>query len=263
LGLEGALARCRKPGLAAKQHFVNMPPEQTLAIPGERADIKSERFVVDLQVAPDTALEVRDAGFDVVALEVVGATGWHGGAERATARVTRRPDGAAPEFTYGLDLDAAGVRLPKKLLRKLDPTGVLPADVDRLEIRSDSTLTRQLDRHTLETGDFATRTIVMKKTELRWGKMRLSAQGRIDADAKGFAEGSVTLVLREWRKMVDIARRSGVISRDVARAIKRAIEFKNALFSSDDVRVTLSFGDGKVRIGPLPIADAPRMLPSG
>lgn len=251
------------PVVAPNTIKVVLPPEQTIAVPGEKAKVRAKRFVVDLGVAPDTALEVRTAGFDLLDLDVSSEAGWAAGAARAGGRIARREPGSAPDFTYGLDLDAEDVILPKKLIRRLDPAGLLPAKVEHLELRGAATLLRQLDRVSLETGNLAARTLVIRKSELRWDKIRLRAQGRLDADEQGFPEGEIALALREWRRLIELAQRAGLIGRDAAQAVRRAIEFQNALFSSNEIKLTLSFRAGQVLIGPFPVARAPRMIPPG
>ena len=92
--------------------------------------------------------------------------------------------------------------------------------------------------------------------------MRLVASGAFRVDDDGYPDGEIEVEAREWRQMLRLAVTSGLIDRDTARTIESAVEIITALTGGgEDLTAPLGLSGGKVRIGPVPIANAPRLAP--
>lgn len=232
-----------------------LPDAQDFAIPTTRVRIESTRFQGLLSVVPGISLPLRALGLDIEALTLEGREGWQAGAERVLIDVARRTDGA-PENTYSVDLTAEAVRLPKRLLGRLGMEGEAALRVDGQVVTD-----RPLDLDVVETGIVGARTLVIREGRLSLGSAALSATGRLDADAEGFAEGSLDIEAQDWQRLLEGLVDAGAIDRRMGEAVSRALGFAALLGGGEKLSITLGFSGGATRIGPVPIGKAPRMLP--
>lgn len=241
---------------------VTWPPEQVLAVPGERAVIRTASMTTLLDVRPGTALELREASSEIAGLAVEATTGWSAAAETAAVRVAERPEGLAPPNSYDLRLTATDVRMPEQLVDRIDPTGWLQPSVDQITVIGHAALAEPIDLATLEEGRIALRAASLREVGFEWGDMKLVVSGAFDVDEQGYPDGAIEVEAREWRQMVRLAVSSGMIDAGTAEAVTTAIEFVTALTGSgDSLSVPLNLSGGKLRIGPFAVADAPRLAP--
>ncbi|MEM6549283.1 MAG: DUF2125 domain-containing protein [Pseudomonadota bacterium] len=250
--------RADSPAWEPTRFEIALPQEQSLAVPGQRISVASERFRLVLDVKPGARLELSETGIDATALALAAQSGWDAGAETVSATLRERREGA-PENTYDLDMTAVQVVLPKMLTARLDPSGGLAGVRGTLSADGLATFDRPLDRSTLEEGDLDARTLLLRPSELLWGDMVLRAQGRLDADAEGYAEGEISLSIQNWQRMLAIARRSGALSPGLADAVEGAVSVLSIFSQSEALDLTLVFKERRVRLGPIPIAEAPRI----
>ncbi|MEO0820534.1 MAG: DUF2125 domain-containing protein [Pseudomonadota bacterium] len=238
---------------------VSFPPEQSLAVPGQRVAIASDRLDALFAVVPGLSLALREVGFEADGLSLAGQSGFEAGAARLEGRVARRLEGTAPENSYDISVDAEGVRLPRDVTGRIDPGGRLAGEVARLTLRGQAVTDRPLDRYVIETGEIGADTLVVREGTLAWGDVRLGLSGRLDADANGYAEGELAVEAEDWRRLLDISERSGAISAEVADAVRGTLGFVSLLGGSKGLDITLGFSGGRVLIGPVPVARAPRL----
>jgi hypothetical protein len=241
---------------------VTWPPEQALAVPGARAAIRSAAMTTLLDVRPGSALELREAASDVARLTVEATTGWQAAAESATIRVAERGEDLAPPNSYDLRATADNVRLPEQLVARIDPTGWLKPELDRLTVIGHAALAEPIALRTLEEGRIALRAATLREVGFEWGEMKLVVSGSFVVDDQGYPDGTITVEAREWRQMLRVAVSSGVIDSGTADAITTALEFVTALTGSGEtLSAPLNLSGGKLRIGPFAVADAPRLAP--
>ena len=241
---------------------VNWPPEQVLAVPGERATVRTAVMTTLLDVRPGPALELREAAGEIVGLKVAATTGWSAAAERAEIRVAERPDDLAPPNSYDVRVTATDVRLPEELVERIDPTGWLRPSVDALTVTGHVALQEPIDISTLEEGRIALRAATLREVGFDWGEMKLVVSGAFEVDEDGYPVGSIEVEAREWRQMLRLAVSSGAIDEGTAETITTGLEFVTALTGGgDSLSAPLNLSGGKVRIGPFAVADAPRLAP--
>ncbi|TVQ56168.1 MAG: DUF2125 domain-containing protein [Rhodobacteraceae bacterium] len=253
--------------------LVVLPPEQTLAVPGARATLRSERmegavrFVPGPSLALD-ALSAEIAGLTVDATVLGGGAspgGWTAEAAVLEARLARAAPGSAPDHGYDLSLTAADVILPAPILAAIDPSGALPETFDSLVIDVRAGLDRPLDRRTAEAVTPGVTALSLRRVEARWGALELTATGRLRADAQGYAEGELRLRAVNWREILRAAVAAGALRREVAGALEAGLGLVAALSGDrDTIEAPLAFSNGNARIGPVPVGRAPRLRdPSG
>ena len=241
---------------------VTWPPEQVLAVPGDRAVIRTDLMTTLLDVRPGTALELREAASEIAGLGVEATAGWSAAAERAAVRIAERPDDLAPPNSYDVRLTATAVRLPEQMVGRIDPTGRLQPRVDRLSVLGHAALADPIDLQTLEDGQIAIRAATLREVAIEWGEMRLALSGSFEVDEAGYPDGAIEVEAHEWRQMVQVAVGAGAIGAGTGDAITTAVELVTALTGGgDQLSVPLKLSGGKVRIGPFAVADAPRLAP--
>ena len=240
---------------------VRFPPEQVFALPGERARIQSETMKALLALSPGVDLRLIEGSATLRALAVEGQAGWRARAGAIDLALIRRDGTGDPQNTHELRLDATAVELPKALVARIDPSGLLDPRVEALRLDALVLPDRPLDRHVIEDGQFGLRTLVLRRAALEWDGMGLEARGRLDADAEGRAEGKIDLSLRDWRRLLALSKSSGALGDGIADAVGAALELVALLNRSETLDVTLRFEGGAMRVGPIPVGEAPRLLP--
>ena len=233
---------------------------QSFAVPGERVDVEAARFGGVFSVVPGPSLALREASIATEALEAIGQSGWGAGAAQVSARIARRTGGTGPANGYDIDLEALEIRLPARVVARLDPSGQLGSEVGRLSLAAQIVADRQIDRYALEQGELGAETVVIRDADLQWDNLGLGLRGRLDADEEGFAEGEIEIEARQWQRLLDVFERSGAVGPNAREALEGALGFVALLGGGDSIEITLGFSGGRMRIGPVPLADAPRLV---
>ncbi len=243
---------------------VSWPGHQTVAVPGDHIDIRSEGAGTILDLRPGTDMELRQAATDLKKLRVTGRRGWSAGAKLVSVDVSERSLDDAPPNSYSLTAEAVDLVLPKQIIERIDPTGWLRPQIDRFTIKANGAFEEPLGRRTMESGRSVLTQATIREAGFEWGEMRLVVTGAFTVNAKGYPEGKIHVEAHEWRQMVRLTVRAGVIDKDTGDTVVQAIEFVNALAGGrDELRAPLTLSGGKIRLGPFAIADAPRLEPPG
>ncbi|MEM6623809.1 MAG: DUF2125 domain-containing protein [Pseudomonadota bacterium] len=241
---------------------ITWPERQVLATPTGRAEITGQALTSLVDLRPGPSMELREVATDIQDLRLTGARGWQAGASALVANIAERPEELGPEHAYDLRFEADTLKLPKEIVAQIDPTGWLRPAIDRVTVLGHAAFDDPLDRTTLEQGRLALRAASIREAGFQWGDMRLVVKGSIIVDDNGFPQGDIRIEADEWRQMVRLAVSSGILNRDLAGDVTRAVEFVTALTGTgDSLALPLGLSGGKIRIGPIAIADAPRLAP--
>ena len=91
--------------------------------------------------------------------------------------------------------------------------------------------------------------------------MTFRAAGELTIDENGVAEGEIDIRAVEWRRILDMAVSSGMLSGNFRPAIESALELVAGLSGQPDtLDAPLSFQNGFVSFGPIPLGPAPRFV---
>jgi len=239
---------------------INWPARHRLATPGEQVAISTETMESLLDLRPGTALELRQATTEFSGLVLESSAGWAASARSAEVRIAERSEERAPANSYDLRLSAAEVSLPEWLVARLDPTGWLESRVDRVTVIGHAALAEPIGLATVETGRIALRAATLREVGFEWGHMELVASGSFTVDHEGYPDGQIRVEAREWRRMVRLAVTSGLIGEDTANAVTKGIEILTMLTGGgDSLSAPFNLSGGKLRIGPVAVADLPRL----
>ncbi|UFS64825.1 DUF2125 domain-containing protein [Paracoccus denitrificans] len=216
-----------------------------------------------LRVQPLNGLGMASAGISAGVLTIEGtelAKGLQADAELAALDANAPPDAAA---AYDLDLTLddlepglfATLPLPGRL--SMNATGRVWLDA----LPRPSTLTPDLAP--LPVG------LQLDDAELRLGAVQARILGRVEADAQGRAQGRVVLYTRDAKPLLQAAATAGLIPPKVVTLagtmLKNISDLplpENAGFSfpppaEGELRLPLSFADGKTSLGPVVLGPAP------
>ncbi|HSF63062.1 MAG TPA: DUF2125 domain-containing protein, partial [Paracoccaceae bacterium] len=172
----------------------------------------------------------------------------------ATARLATRRDGSAPHaHEVGLDVTGLAPDPARAALAGLPPVA------ETLRIVAVAALTAPLDRHAAAAPPTLDR-LTLREATFRWGPAALTASGEITADAQGRAEGTVSIRITDWRRMLDAATALGLIRPEIAPTwAEMARRLSEAAGSGDDLDLPLRMSGGRLSLGPLPLGAAPQM----
>ena len=137
---------------------------------------------------------------------------------------------------------------------------MLPDSLGPLALDTTLGFDRPWDRGSVEGDNPVLGEVEVRKLAVAWGELDLSGSGTLVADADGYAEGRLDLRARNWRLMLDVAEASGGLNPTVASAVRAGLGLLAGFGGdADTLSVPLDFGDGRTRLGPIPLGPAPRL----
>lgn len=233
------------------------PEEQTVAIPGARATVRSELMRASAAFA-DAALTVERHSMEIEQIGMASDSGWTASAASYQHHLRRL---ATPENAYAFRIEAERLRPPQFATRIVDPTGALPSYLSTVMADGRVAFDRPLDRYAFEGEKPRVRALSLRESDIRWGDLALSVTGSAEADAEGYAEGAFDISARNWRRMLAMAVESGAIGESFRDTLEEALGFLAGIGGDPEaLEATLTLSGGFARLGPIPIGPAPRLL---
>ncbi|WP_411891489.1 DUF2125 domain-containing protein [Yoonia sp. SDW83-1] len=226
------------------------PPDHSLRLGDQTLQLMTEDFRASAGVKANTDLSFDAATIESGALSVMSDFGWVAAIERALI-ATRATD--APN-TYDVYMDADGLILPADLIAQIDPKNQLADVIDRLVFDSHVTLDQPLDRHAANP---LAQSFTLNRFAIDWGDVALTAAGTIDIDALGVPDGRITIKTDQWREIIDLLVNAGAIQPGVAPTITNMAS--TMAQEGQTLELPISFQNGFMSVGPLPIGPAPRL----
>lgn len=233
------------------------PNEQSVATPVETVAVTSDVMRGSAVFVPDTRLGLDRFRAEISALRLAGE-GWETTLERANLATNRLEAEEAPEHSHAIGFEAANWILPVPLKAGLDPGNLLPEAFDSARIDLTAQFDAPWDRLAFEGPQPRIQALVIKDVTITWGDLRLEAEGRILADRRGLAEGTLDIKARNWKKILDLAARSGALPIDLVDTLDTGLSLY-ARFAGDEktLNLPLSFSGGETYLGPIPLGPAP------
>ncbi|MFT7060349.1 MAG: hypothetical protein ACJASV_002866 [Pseudorhodobacter sp.] len=232
-----------------------MPPEQRLTLPGDALTLRAAKLQASLVVEPSTALALDRLVVIGDALSLVSDSGLSLQAE--TVHFATRQD-PTRENAHELGLEITALRPDPGLMRKAQAAD-LPEVIEKLNARILVDFTAPLDRTAAQTRPQIA-ALDIRDSRATWGDISVSAEGTLQPDALGFAEGQVTLRLTNWEKALQAAADLGLVAPDSLASLRNAAQFLVQQSSeAGQLDLPLTFGAGQMRFGPFTIGPAPRL----
>lgn len=233
-----------------------LPNDQTFETPIEQVTLVSTKLQGSVVAEPTPSLALDRITLVGEGLKARSSLGWQLGAE--SLRLATRQSGAR-DNAHQIGLDITAFAPDPALIAALAGQSALPATFDTFHIEAELGLDGPLDRSFAQTRPSVT-SLSLTATSLRWGNLHLTGTGGVTADANGYAEGEIALTLENWREALPIAIATGLIAVDVLPTWENALEILAAQSGAPNtLSLPLSFRNGRMSLGPLPLGPAPRL----
>ncbi len=233
------------------------PRRQLFATPEGKLTIGSDTMegLLGFDAAP--SLPLRRAAVDLGNLSIASTAGWKADMKGAKLFVERTPDETP---TYILNLDAQSLSPALEIFRVSDPANLLPDAFESFTLKSRLAFDAPWDRYAIERRRPQPRAIRLEILKAKWGILDIWAAGRIRVDEEGWPTGELSLKVKNWRELLDIASASGWIPASALPDIEKGLSLLSAVTGNPkSIDATLRFAGRKIWIGPLPVGDAPRI----
>lgn len=233
------------------------PDEQLVFTPEEKITVTADKMQASVVFKPDTALELDRTSFELEGFRLASDRGWW--AEFPTARLASR---AVPARTgvQEIAFSATEMRPSADLIALLGDTG-LPEVFEALRMDAEFGFDAPWDRRAIEERRPQITSVKLRMFEAHWGELELQAAGDLTVDEKGIPEGAIGLRATNWREMLEIGVNTGVLPEGLADTLESAFELLAGLKGNrNTLDVGLSFHDGRVSLGPVPLGPAPRLV---
>jgi len=236
------------------------PRSQTIASPRERIVLNAERMRGSVRFAVNTQLALEQAVIELTDLRADSTDGWSAALGEGQIAIRKSPPGGAPDFGYDMSLTADMVTLPAPIRDELDPAGLFPASIASAEARLTPVYDAPWDRKAVEGPPPNLTALNVGKLGFTWGGMDLLVRGTLEADAAGYASGDLNVVAKNWEDMLEVSINAGWVPRNMFESLRRGLSIAAQLTGdSNQLDATFRFEGRKVWLGPIPVADAPRM----
>lgn len=238
------------------------PAEQTFASPFERLSVSPAgtdglHLMAMLDVQPTNRFALDAIHADTGPLLVTSSEGWQTQWEQGSLIVNRVGDS---EATYDVDAQAISMVPPEAWRDRLDPAGVLPTVMDSAGVQATVTFDAPWDMDAVEIARPQVTTLDIEDVSMRWGDMLFRATGVLDVTPGGVPEGDLAVRAENWRAMVELASNAGVVPDRLRTTAEAMLQVLASLSGSEEnIDATLSFSNGRMFIGPLPIGPAPSL----
>ena len=244
------------PSTSPNQITVTWPSTQTVSTPIARYDLSADRFVSDINFLPNSTLALGSAETQLENLIVSPVNGDGVTILQQGNLSTVLLDGATNR--YDVKFDARQVTPASDVLGILDPTGLLPTEIDGVLLDAQLTFDAPWDRLAIERARPQITRIALSDLRAVWGDVELRAAGELDVDELGRSSGQITVKATNWREMVVIAENTGLLPTPFVPTVTRALELLAGLNGpAETLDAPLSFREGFVSFGPFPIGRAP------
>ena len=235
-----------------------LPHTQEADLPdGQKITIGSTRLMASLLMRPSLTFGFTRAVVEGEGLALTSDTGWTAGAEKVVLATENDP---TRKNTLHLGADVANLSLPVAFAQDTDLGGTMAlVHLDAYVSLSQPIDTNMRNPQVLGGGITALHVV--------WGAMDLTGAGQITPDVQGFAQGKIDLNLKGWRQVPAVVVALGLVPERNQVTVLRALEFLSASGTNGStgpdpevLSLPLTFKDGYMSLGPLPLGHAPRLV---
>jgi len=233
------------------------PPEQKVRFGLQTIDVLSTDLRASAAVRTSTSAALDNVTLESADLSMVSDFGWDLAAKKVLAAMRQAASG---DSTYDVFLDTDDVTLPKAITDAIGGQTPLPPQIASIEVDVQATLDKPIDRFAFEAGAVAPRPVTLKLRRLTadWGTAQLSGSGELSIAADGAPDGRVTLEITSWDQLIGALVALGVVEAGIAPTLQN---MANTLAQGNEsLSVPISFQNGFMSVGPLPLGPAPKFF---
>lgn len=235
------------------------PGTQRIALPDQQIELVSEALRGSFEVGADLALPVRAVTIEARTALFSSSHGWQTALHAGQLSMRESPAPIAAH-SYDFYLDASDITPPADMLARLGAAVRLPDAIAHVRLAGSVAFDKRWDRSAVEHARPQPRQIRVDDAVLRWGDLALHASGALDIGADGLPSGELAVQATNWRAIVAVLEASGRIEAAQVATLTQGLELL-AMLSGDPetLDVPLGFSRGLINIGPVPIAQAPKI----
>lgn len=214
-------------------------PTQEIILPDQTLTLSSQHLLASLLLNPLGSFALREVRLDGTKVALASSNAWHIDAAHVTAAMDAGANPLSPRI---------GGRLT-------DFTAPIPVDglnnlINLASVDTNLHLDKPLDADVVGQSIVA---IDIHDARLHWGDFSLTAKGHLAPDAQGMVSGEISVTLQGADDLPKILFAYGVITPDQAANLGKGFAAMGG-----DGQFTLTLSDGAIRIGPIPVAAAPK-----
>lgn len=232
------------------------PHSQVIGLPLENITVTSSEMIASVVFEPDTKLALDRTTLQVTDLALTGDRGWQTSADSILFS-TRQSTGK--DFAHDIVFEAENLTPTQGFKDSLDPSRTLPTAITRLLVDIEVVYDAPWDRIAVESGLPFAKTITLKNVSASWGPLNLLARGKLDIEPTGYVRGKVSLKIKNWRGVLALGVSSGFFNQALSNRLESGLGLLTALTSDPrSLNVPLTFANGQMSLGPIPLGVAPR-----
>lgn len=228
--------------------------EQTLRLGADQLTLQSDDLRASVTLKANLDLSLDHAEVEGHALKLTSALGWQVLAEKLI--IASRQAGADPA-RHELAMVLTGLAPGNDFRGQIDPARRQPATAEEARLTVTTTFDRPLDRQAL-TGSLRLVSLDGMNLSLIWGDIAVSVTGDLAIDPAGNTTGQLSLALKNWRELLRLLTEAGLLPADQAASVERALAVAAKPDDPATVALPLTFRDGVIWMGFIPLAMAPR-----
>lgn len=232
-----------------------LPSEHVVATPQERITVNSDVIRSSIKFDADTDLALNALTGEMSNVALTSTKGWT--SELQTAKLATRQTAGA-ENSHDIFFQADGVKPARILTKLIDPDSQLPDVFDTMRVDVTAGFDAPWDRHAVEGKKPELTALKVKDFSATWGEMSFEATGEMAFDASGAPTGKVSVRAKNWKDMITLGVSAGAIPADLQSTLEGGLGLLARLSGNPDtLDAPLSFKNGFVSLGPIPIGRAP------
>ncbi|SOH92928.1 hypothetical protein SAMN06273572_101779 [Monaibacterium marinum] len=235
------------------------PGQHQLASPYQRITVEGDLLRASLAVSANGRFELNRSRVEGRDVTFTSTAGWVVEVPELFM-ATEQPEGVSDATQHRMGLTLTNLMMSSDLKDRFDPADILPERVDSVHVDAVAGFEMPISLSNLERDRPMLDALDIADVSAAWGQLDMRAQGAVQADAAGLAEGNLNVRLRNWEDMLDLAVVNGALDETAARTASFGL---GLLAAADGDRASLAapltFRDGRTRIGPLSLGPAPRL----
>ncbi|MEM0949886.1 MAG: DUF2125 domain-containing protein [Pseudomonadota bacterium] len=234
-----------------------LPGTQTVSTPYERIEIESDEILASLSLEPGADLTLIASEITMRSVVLASSADWTAALKSGVLGSQRAGSEA---LAHDIKFETRDFKPSGSILLNLDPTGTLPDVFEELTVRARITFDAPWDRRAIEDRRPQITYVDLSGIRARWGQMEFQAAGEVAVDGNGVPDGRITVRAVNWREMLAIGEAAGFVPEALAPTIERGLEVLAGLRGNPEtIDAPLSFQDGFVSFGPIPLGPAPNL----
>ncbi|WP_298858116.1 DUF2125 domain-containing protein [uncultured Sulfitobacter sp.] len=237
---------------------VRLPAEPvTLTTPQGILTLTTDGAKAALRLNPGTSLQLEAMRGQAANVKLDLVEGRLLSLENLTASVQQTAD---PQI-YDIDLIGSGFAPGSMIREALRLPIAWPDAFEALLADVTVSFDRPWDRSALEDNRPQFRMIRIDRMEASWADLRVSLTADLQVAEGGVPSGKLKVQAQNWQRMLDLATASGALSPQMRPQIESGITLLSGLSgNSDTLDLDITIEDGRMRMGFIPLGNAPRLI---